>query len=55
MSPQYGFLKDRASVTKFTSYVLNCMEKGVQVDAVNYILISPRHFTKSPVAVEKTG
>jgi ribonucleases P/MRP protein subunit RPP40 len=37
MSAQHGFFKGRSTVTnliEFTSYVLNCMENGVQVDAV---------------------
>jgi hypothetical protein len=37
MSAQHGFFKGRSTVTnliEFTSYVLNCMENGVQVDAI---------------------
>jgi hypothetical protein len=37
MSAQHGLFKGRSTVTnliEFTSYVLNCMKNGVQVDAV---------------------
>jgi hypothetical protein len=37
MSAQHGFFKGRSTVTnliEFTSYVLNCMENGIQVDAI---------------------
>jgi hypothetical protein len=37
MSAQHGFFKGRSFVTnliELTSYVLNCMENGVQVDAI---------------------
>jgi hypothetical protein len=37
MSAQHGFFKGRSTVTnsiEFTSYVLNCMENGLQVDAI---------------------
>jgi hypothetical protein len=37
MSAQHEFFKDRSTVTnliEFTSYVLNCMENGVQVDGI---------------------
>jgi hypothetical protein len=37
MSAQHGFFKFRSTVTnsiEFTSYVLNCMENGMQVDAI---------------------
>jgi hypothetical protein len=37
MSARHGFFKGRSFVTnlmEFTSYVLNCMENGVQVDAI---------------------
>jgi hypothetical protein len=37
MSAQHGFFKGRSTVTnsiEFTSYVLNCMENSVQVDAI---------------------
>jgi hypothetical protein len=37
MSGQHRFFKGRSTVTnliEFTSYVLNCMENGVQVDAI---------------------
>jgi hypothetical protein len=37
MSAQHGFFKGRSTVKnliEFTSYVLNCMENGVQVDAM---------------------
>jgi hypothetical protein len=37
-SDQDRFFKGRSTVTnllEFTSYVLNCMENGVQVDAIN--------------------
>jgi hypothetical protein len=37
MSAQHEFFKARSTVTKlivFTSYVWNCMENGVQVDAI---------------------
>jgi hypothetical protein len=37
MSAQHGFFKGRSTVTnllEFTSYVLNCIENGVQVDAI---------------------
>jgi hypothetical protein len=37
MSAQHGFFKSMSTVTnliEFTSYVLNCMASGVQVDAI---------------------
>jgi hypothetical protein len=37
MSGQHGFFKGRSTVSnliEFTTYVLNCMENGVQVDAI---------------------
>jgi hypothetical protein len=60
MSAQHGFFKGRSTVPnliEFTSYVLNCMENGEQVDAIYiYVLISPRRLTRSAMAaVEKTG
>jgi hypothetical protein len=39
MSAQHGFFKGRSTVTnliEFTSYVWNCMENGVHVDAIIY-------------------
>jgi hypothetical protein len=38
MSAQHGFFKGRSTVTnliEFTSYVLYCMENGVQVNAIS--------------------
>jgi hypothetical protein len=37
MSAQHGFFRGRSTVInliEFTSYVLGCMENGVQVDAI---------------------
>jgi hypothetical protein len=37
MSAQHGFFKGRSTMTnliEFTSYVSNCMENGVQEDAI---------------------
>jgi hypothetical protein len=49
MSAQHGLFKGRATVTnlvKFISYVFNCMEKGVQVDAI---------YTDFPKAFDKVS